>query len=45
MVMGVNMGQQIIEKIIKRNEKKEKRVVKIGNMMMRGEGQIIMMVI
>ncbi|PRD45397.1 Na+ cotransporter [Phyllobacterium phragmitis] len=45
MVLGVNLGSSIIAPILTRNAPPETRVVPLGNLMMRGAGSLIVLVL
>lgn len=45
MVLGVNLGSSIIAPILTRNAPPETRVVPLGNLLMRGAGSLVMLVL
>lgn len=45
MVLGVNLGSSIIAPILTRNAPPETRVVPLGNLLMRGVGSLIMLIL
>lgn len=45
MVLGVNLGSSIIAPILTRNAPAETRVVPLGNLLMRGAGSLIMLIL
>ena len=45
MVLGVNLGSSVIAPILTRNAPPETRVVPLGNLMMRGAGSLIMLIL
>ena len=45
LVLGVNLGSSVIAPLLTRNAAPENRVVPVGNLLMRGAGSIIMLVL
>jgi phosphate:Na+ symporter len=45
MVLGVNLGSSVIAPILTRNASPENRIVPLGNLLMRGAGSLIMLIL
>lgn len=45
MVLGVNLGSSVIAPILTRNASPENRIVPLGNLLMRGAGSLVMLIL